>query len=37
MPERLDEVSNWIADVGSRWDERLERLRQVVMDQQAAP
>jgi DNA-binding transcriptional ArsR family regulator len=36
MPERLDEVSSWIADVGSRWDERLERLRQVVLEQQAS-
>ena len=34
VPEPLDEVSQWIADIGSRWDERLARLRQVVLDQQ---
>jgi DNA-binding transcriptional ArsR family regulator len=33
VPERLDEVSAWIAEVGSRWDERLARLRQLVLDQ----
>jgi DNA-binding transcriptional ArsR family regulator len=33
-PEPLDEVSHWIAEIGSRWDERLARLRQVVLDQQ---
>ena len=32
----LDEVSDWIAEIGSRWDERLERLRQVVLDQNPA-
>jgi predicted transcriptional regulator len=33
VPERLDDVSEWIAEVGSRWDERLARLRQLVLDQ----
>src|SRR5690242_19993942 len=28
-PAPLDEVSNWIAEIGSQWDERLARLRQV--------
>src|SRR5215472_2492692 len=32
----LDEVSDWIAEIGSRWDERLARLRQVVLDQTPA-
>jgi hypothetical protein len=34
VPEPLDEVSQWIAEIGSRWDERLARLRQLVLDQQ---
>src|SRR5215211_915982 len=34
VPEPLDDVSEWIAEIGSRWDERLERLRQVVLDQE---
>ena len=33
-PEPLDDVSVWIAEIGSRWDERLARLRQVVLDQE---
>lgn len=33
--EPLDEVSEWIAEIGSRWDERLARLRQVVLDQKS--
>ena len=33
VPEPLDDVSEWIAAIGSRWDERLARLRQVVLDQ----
>ena len=36
LPGRLDEVSDWIAEIGSRWDERLARLRQVVLDQSPA-
>ena len=32
----LEEVSDWIAGIGSRWDERLARLRQVVLDQNPA-
>jgi DNA-binding transcriptional ArsR family regulator len=36
VPEPLDEVSAWIAEIGSRWDERLTRLRQVVLDQETA-
>jgi DNA-binding transcriptional ArsR family regulator len=34
VPEPLDEVSEWIAEIGLRWDERLARLRQVVLDQE---
>ena len=33
VPGPLDEVSDWIGEIGSRWDERLARLRQVVLDQ----
>ncbi len=36
VPGPLDEVSDWIAEIGSRWDERLARLRQVVLDQNPA-
>jgi DNA-binding transcriptional ArsR family regulator len=34
VPEPLDDVATWIAEIGSRWDERLARLRHVVLDQQ---
>lgn len=34
VPAPLDDVSAWIAEIGSRWDERLARLRQVVLDQE---
>jgi DNA-binding transcriptional ArsR family regulator len=33
VPEPLDEASKWIAEVGSLWDDRLARLRHVVLDQ----
>src|SRR5690348_12290511 len=33
VPKPLDEVADWITELGSRWDERLARLRQVVLDQ----
>jgi len=33
VPGSLDEASEWIAQIGSRWDERLARLRQVVLEQ----
>jgi DNA-binding transcriptional ArsR family regulator len=33
-PEPLDDVSDWIAEIGSLWDERLARLRQVLLDQE---
>jgi DNA-binding transcriptional ArsR family regulator len=36
VPGSLDEASDWIAEIGSRWDERLARLRQVVLDQHPA-
>jgi len=36
VPGSLEEVSDWIAQIGSRWDERLARLRQVVLDQKPA-
>jgi DNA-binding transcriptional ArsR family regulator len=32
VPEPLDEVSTWIAEIGVRWDERLARLRQLVLE-----
>ncbi len=35
VPEKLEHVSSWIAEVGARWDERLARLRQLVLDQSA--
>lgn len=34
VPQPLDDVSAWIAEIGARWDERLARLRQVVLDQE---
>lgn len=33
QPQRLDDASRWIAEVGSHWDQRLARLRQLVLDQ----
>jgi DNA-binding transcriptional ArsR family regulator len=36
VPEPLDEASDWIAEIGSRWDERLARLRHIVLDQNSA-
>ena len=36
VPGSFEEVSDWIAEIGSRWDERLARLRQVVLDQNPA-
>lgn len=36
VPGSLEEVSDWIAEIGSHWDERLARLRQVVLDQNPA-
>src|SRR5690349_20018797 len=33
VPEALDDVAEWIAEIGSRWDERLGRLRQVVLQE----
>ena len=37
VPGSLEEVSEWIAEIGSQWDERLARLRQVVLDKNPAP
>ena len=34
VPEPLNDASEWIAELGSRWDERLARLRQVVLEQE---
>lgn len=34
VPEPLDDVSDWIAEIGSHWDERLARLRHLVLDQE---
>src|SRR5438132_12365682 len=36
VPGPLDEVSDWIGEIGSRWDERLARLRQIVLDDNPA-
>jgi DNA-binding transcriptional ArsR family regulator len=36
VPGRLGEVSDWIGEIGSRWDERLARLRQIVLDENPA-
>src|SRR5437868_5136585 len=36
VPEPLEDVAEWIAEIGSRWDQRLARLRQVVLEQDAA-
>jgi DNA-binding transcriptional ArsR family regulator len=33
VPESLEEVSDWIAEIGARWDARLARLHQVVLEQ----
>jgi DNA-binding transcriptional ArsR family regulator len=31
VPEPLDEAATWLAEIGARWDERLERLRQFLL------
>lgn len=36
VPGLLDEVSDWITEICSRWDDRLARLRQIVLDQNPA-
>jgi DNA-binding transcriptional ArsR family regulator len=36
VPEPLDDVSEWIAEIGSRWDERMARLRQLMLDDHKA-
>jgi DNA-binding transcriptional ArsR family regulator len=36
VPGSLVEASEWIAKIGSRWDERLARLRKVVLDDNPA-
>lgn len=36
VPAPLGEVADWVAEIGSRWDERLARLRQLVLDQTPA-
>ena len=36
VPETLDEVADWIAEIGTRWDKRLARLRQVVLEENPA-
>jgi DNA-binding transcriptional ArsR family regulator len=33
VPAPLEDAATWIAEIGARWDERLARLRQVVLDQ----
>jgi DNA-binding transcriptional ArsR family regulator len=37
VPGSLDEVTDWIAEIGSRWDARLARLRQLVVEQDSLP
>jgi DNA-binding transcriptional ArsR family regulator len=32
VPGSLDEVSDWIREIGLRWDERLARLQRVVLE-----
>jgi len=32
VPERLGEATAWLADVGARWDHRLEALAQHLRD-----
>ena len=32
VPTSLNDASEWIAEIGSLWDERLARLRQVVLE-----
>src|SRR5215831_12308513 len=34
IPGSLDEVTDWIAELSARWDERLARLRLVVLEQE---
>ena len=36
VPEPLEEVADWIAEIGSRWDDRLARLRELVLEQNPA-
>ncbi len=36
VPGALDDVAEWITEIGSRWDERLARLRQVVLEQDSS-
>jgi len=36
VPAPLEDAATWIAEIGARWDERLARLRQVVLDQPQA-
>jgi DNA-binding transcriptional ArsR family regulator len=31
VPEPLDEAAAWMAEIGASWDERLERLRRLVL------
>ena len=31
VPEPLDAAAAWITEIGARWDERLERLRRLVL------
>lgn len=36
-PEPLEEVTAWVSAVGARWDERLQRLKHFVEDDEANP
>jgi DNA-binding transcriptional ArsR family regulator len=33
VPGSLDGASDWVAEIGSHWDKRLARLRQIVLEQ----
>jgi DNA-binding transcriptional ArsR family regulator len=32
VPRPLEDVADWIAALGARWDQRLARLRQLVLE-----
>jgi len=37
MPEPLEELEQWIEDIGAKWDERLLRLKTWLEDEQTDP
>jgi DNA-binding transcriptional ArsR family regulator len=34
MPEPLEEIDQWIQDIGAKWDARLLRLKRLLEDEQ---